>query len=261
MSTEPAPRSIRTAAVADAVHTVTLNRPERRNALSASLLEHLFQVLQTLRHASSCRVVVLEGAGPCFCSGLDLADLADPERAAGSARSLAAVLQEIRQSPLVFLASVHGDAWAGGAALMATCDIVLAADSARIAFPAAHRGLLPSLILDVVRQRLSAGALNDLFLTGQPVDAHTAQRIGLVERVVTEQTLAEQTLRTAQAVTAGAPETIRQTKRLLRDTTARTPTDASDCDPVRQHLDGRNSQEAQEGIRAFLEKRPPWWSS
>jgi methylglutaconyl-CoA hydratase len=167
-------------------------------------------------------------------------------------------LHLLRETPLVTIAVVQGGAFAGGAGLMAACDIVIAADDARIGFPEARRGLLPALVGDLLRTRIREGDLRDLFLTGEPIDARRAREIGLVQHVVPAAQLREEALRLARSVLAGGPETIRATKRLLADLFLQEGT-TSARSMGEWHREARRSEEAREGLRAFLEKRPPRW--
>lgn len=244
-----------------AVKVVTLNRPDRRNALSVELLDLLKSTIEGLEDDSDTRVVVLRGAGAVFTSGLDLREAGDPEQTAQSADSAARAMRQVRQSPLITIAVVQGGAWAGGAALMACCDIVIAAENAKVAFPAARRGVVPSLILDLVHGRIGDGDLRDLFLTGLPADAQKAQRMGLVQRVVPEESLMQEAETVAEAIVAGGPQTIRDTKELLnRAAGAGSDSDSVFGATIEQHVQAQ-SDESLEGMAAFMERRKPWWSA
>ncbi len=130
--------------------SVTLNRPDRRNALSIDLLEQLCAEIEQLANDPAQRVVILRGAGPVFSAGLDLQEAADSSLVERSAAAVSRALNLLRTSPLIMIAAVQGGAFAGGAGLMAACDIVIAAADAKIGFPEARRGLLPALICDVL---------------------------------------------------------------------------------------------------------------
>ncbi len=241
------------------VAILTLDRPERRNALSIDLLAALLREIAALEAPGPTRVVILRGAGPVFSAGLDLAEAADTTLVETSAQHVAATLHVIRHSRLVFLAAVHGGAYAGGAGLAAACDMTVLASDARIGFPEARRGLLPALVCEVLREKVRAGDLADLFLVGEPIDAARAQAIGLAQRVVPAEKLLDESIAMANGILAGGPQTIEQTKALLRRTYAAPAGDASAA--VAEHLAARQSPEAAEGLRAFLEKRPPRWHS
>ena len=237
---------------------VTLNRPERRNALSIALLDTLCDLVERLATDPSNRVIILQGAGPVFSAGLDLKEASDPSLVQRSAACVERALNLMRETPLVTIAAVRGGAFAGGAGLMAACDIAVGSTDVTIGFPEARRGLLPALICGVLKSKVREGDLRELFLVGSPIGAEKAEQIGLFQRIVaSEQVLAEATA-LAVSVLQGGPETIRQTKLLLNHT-FRSVDDHSSLIDV--HLQARYSKEAQEGLAAFLEKRNPYWTS
>jgi len=244
--------------VARGVSTLLLNRAERRNALSIGLLTELCEAIGQLERESEARVVILRGAGPVFSAGLDLAEASDDALVETSAEWVRRTLEAIQKTPLVVIAAVQGGAFAGGAGLMAACDLAVAAQGAKIGFPEARRGLLPALICEVLRHKVREGDLRDLFLTGEPVSANRAREMGLVQRVVSEGELESEAERIAREILAGGPETIRATKRLLNGVWGHGG-EAAPRDLAETHLEARRSPEAREGLKAFLEKRPPNW--
>jgi methylglutaconyl-CoA hydratase len=237
---------------------VTLNRPERRNALSIELVEQLCGKIAYLAKDAANRVVILRGAGPVFSAGLDLREAADSSLVERSAGSVSRLLDLVRATPLIMIAAVQGGAFAGGAGLMAACDVTITAADAKIGFPEARRGLLPALICGVLRHKVREGDLRELFLAGEPINAARAQQVGLVQRVVPAERLMDEALDVARAIVAGGPNTIRQTKSLLNVTFSRS-SDSGDVDLVEAHLTARHSDEAREGLAAFVEKREPNW--
>jgi len=242
------------------VALLTLNRPQRRNALSIALMSQLVEHLEKMASDGRTRVVILQGEGPVFSAGLDLAEAQDTKLVHSSAEWVARTLSTLRYSTLVSIAALHGGAYAGGAGIVAACDMAVAADNSHIGFPEARRGLLPALICDVLRTKIREGDLSELFLAGEPISALRAHAIGLVQRVVPVEQLLATAIGLAQAVLAGGPETIRNTKQLLRHAYghARRPSDQASIS-IDEHLKARFSEEATEGLRAFLEKRPPAW--
>lgn len=240
------------------IASVTLNQPDRRNALSIALLEQLSAAIERLASDGTRRVVILRGAGPVFSAGLDLREAADSSLVEQSAAAVSRALDLLRTSPLVMIAAVQGGAFAGGAGLMAACDIVIAAADAEIGFPEARRGLLPALICGVLRHKVREGDLRELFLAGYPIDAVRAQQVGLVQRVTPSERLFDEALDVARSVAAGGPNTIRQTKAMLSAMFQRAD-DPSGPDLVETHLAARFSDEAREGLAAFTEKREPNW--
>lgn len=237
------------------VTAVVFNRAARRNALSIALLEQLCERLEHLAASPLQRVAILRGDGPVFSAGLDLKEAADEVLTVRSAGCVERAVRLVQETPLVTIAAVHGGAYAGGAGIMAACDIVVAAENARIGFPEARRGLLPALIYRVMKAKVRDGDLRDLFLAGDAIDATRALQIGLVQRVVPEEQLMEESLAVANSVLQGGPQTIRLTKQMLNAS----GTDESQSPLLETHLQARHSAEAREGLAAFLEKRLPNW--
>ena len=239
------------------VSILTLARSEQRNALSIDLLDQFCSAIDGLTAQSDQRVVILRGAGPVFSAGLDLREAADEKKVERSAASVGRALDLLRQTPLVSIAAVHGGAYAGGAGLMATCDIVIATDDSRFGFPEARRGLLPALICKTLRSRIREGDLRDLLLTGEIITAARALHVGLVQRVVPANQLMDEARRVAEQILDGGPETIRQTRKLLNQM-FEGGLSKNLLDEL--HLSARRGDEAREGLAAFSEKRVPSWS-
>lgn len=237
---------------------VTFNRPERRNALCIELVDQFCGVIERLANDAKNRCVILRGAGPVFSAGLDLREAADSSLVEQSAASVSRLLDLVRATPLVMIAAVQGGAFAGGAGVMAACDITVAAADSKIGFPEARRGLLPALICGVLRHKVREGDLRELFLAGEPIDSARAQQVGLVQRVVPAERLMGEALDVARAIVAGGPNTIRQTKSLLNAAFPRSD-DSGDVNLIEAHLAARHSDEAREGLAAFVEKRKPNW--
>jgi methylglutaconyl-CoA hydratase len=240
------------------VSTLTLARPEQRNALSIDLLEQFCEAIERLAAQSDQRVVILRGAGPVFSAGLDLREAADETRVEKSAASVGRALDLLRETSLVSIAAVQGGAYAGGAGLMATCDIVIASEDARFGFPEARRGLLPALICKTLHSRVREGDLRDLLLTGEIITASRALHVGLVQRVVPTNQLMDEARRVAEQILDGGPETIRQTRRLLNQMFEGRGLSKEFLDEL--HMRARRGDEAREGLAAFSEKRVPSWS-
>lgn len=239
---------------------ITLNRPERRNALCIDLLEDLCTRIEKMAVDKSARVVIVRGAGPVFSSGLDLSEASNPDIVQQSAESVSRALQLMRNSPIVTIAAAHGGAYAGGAGLMAACDIAVGTSDLKIGFPEARRGLLPALICAVLSLKVREGDLRELFLAGDVIDAPRAQQIGLLQHVVAPNVLLDRAIQISDSVLAGGPDTISATKMLLND--AYVPTPATSIQHMLDvHLGARRSPEASEGLAAFLEKRSPNWMS
>jgi methylglutaconyl-CoA hydratase len=176
------------------VLTLTLNRPAKRNALGADLIEHLHQSLERADLDAGVRVVLLRGAGKDFCAGADLDELlASADRSAdeneAAALRLGAVFQRMRQLPKPVIARVQGRALAGGAGLVTACDLVLAAESSQFGYPEIQRGFVPAMVMALLRRTVGEKMALDLVLTGRIVSAAEAKSIGLVSRVVGDRDL------------------------------------------------------------------------
>jgi methylglutaconyl-CoA hydratase len=242
----------------DAIVVLTLNRPEKRNALSIELMDALCETLEAFASQEQFRVVILRGAGPVFCAGLDLHEAAEAELAERSAMCVARTFQTLADFPQITIAAAHGAAYAGGAGLMACCDFVLASDDLKVCFPEVRRGLVPALATVALGARMRDGDRRELLLLGEPVDARRALGMGLVDRVVP----AEQVMAAAQEIAAtilkGGPHAVRQTKRLLRELA---PVDHHHlfARALEFHSRARHGDEAREGLAAFHERREPNW--
>ena len=242
------------------ISVVTLNRPERRNALSIALMSELCEAVQSLAADPRERVVIVRGAGPAFCAGLDLQEAADPQLIDSSAEGVKRVLSTIRETSLITICAAHGGAIAGGAGVMAACDLAVAADDLKIGFPEVRRGLVPALVSAVLCAKLRDSDVRELFLLGELISAKRAKKMGLVQRVVPADQVLPEAERLARTIRLGGPKSVRQTKRLL-NLHANVATDARVEEFIASHLQARRSEEAREGAAAFLEKRPPSWTA
>ena len=240
------------------VIVLTLNRPEKRNALSIELIERLESEIRGAAADLNRRVIILAANGPAFCAGLDLSEASDPARAHRSAEALAALYATLCQSPLVTIAAARGAAFGGGAGLLAAADLVVAADDLRIGFPEVHRGLVAALVTCMVRRQLGDRAVRELVLLGQSVPAQRALSLGLVNRVVPAEKLLAEALAIAGEACKGAPGAIARTKQLLDEQSPR-PIAEDLSRALKFHLSARQSPEAAEGVAAFLERREPRW--
>lgn len=242
----------------DAMALLTFNRPERRNALTIELMEQLCGTLDALAAEPRRRLVILNGAGPVFCAGLDLQESADPSTAEHGAEWVARTLQTLSQSPLVTIAAAHGAAFAGGAGLLSCCDFAMGTPELQIAFPEVRRGLVPALVGAILQDRLRDADLRELFFIGKPVAAEQAQAMGLVQRIVPADRLLDEARALAATILQGAPEAVRQTKRLLQELRSTAPSQRL-AQALEFHKRARSSDEAREGIAAFFERRVPNW--
>jgi methylglutaconyl-CoA hydratase len=241
------------------ITVVTLNRPERRNALTIELLTELTAAINVISDEPHQRILILRGAGAAFCTGLDLKEAADPTKAHATAEMVAGTLIAISQTHLVTIAAVHGAAVAGGAGIMSACDFVIAAQGTKIGYPEARRGLVAGLVMTFLRRQLGERNMRELLLGSELIDADRARGIGLVNRVVAADELMNEAQKFAESVLQGAPGALAQTKRLIEElwsSSVKTDVDRA----LKYHMQARESDEAREGIAAFNEKRSPNWA-
>lgn len=243
----------------DRTTIVTLNRPERRNALTIELMSELADALDKTSADPQKRVLVLRGAGQAFCAGLDLQETTVVEKAHHSAEMVAKTLLAISQTRLITIAQVHGAAVAGGAGLMSACDFVVAAQRTKIGYPETKRGLVAGLVMTFLRRQLRERDLRELLFTGDLISAERAHEIGLVNRVVSPNELENETQKIVAAVLQNAPAALASTKRLIEELWSSSVKEDLET-ALRHHMEARESAEAKEGIAAFLEKRPPNWT-
>jgi methylglutaconyl-CoA hydratase len=237
---------------------LTLNRPERRNALTIELMGELTAAIENAAADPKQRIVILRGAGKAFCTGLDLEEAAkrEPHETAEMAARMLLALAETR---FVTIATVHGAAVAGGAGIMSACDFVIAAERTKIGYPEVRRGLVAGLVMTFLRRQLRERDLRELLLASELIDAERAREIGLVNRVVPAGELESESQKIATSVLQGAPGAITNSKRLMEElwsTSVREDIEVALC----HHMEARESPEAKEGIAAFNEKRPPNWT-
>jgi len=238
---------------------VTLNRPERRNALTIELMTELSDALDAASADSTQRVVILRGAGQAFCAGLDLQETTIMEKAHRSAEMVAKTLLAISQTRLITIAQIHGAAVAGGAGLMSACDFVVAAERTKIGYPEVRRGLVAGLVMTFLRRQLRERHIRELLFTGDLISAERACEIGLVNRVVSPIELEAEVQKIVDAVLQNAPIALANTKRLIEQLWSSSVQEDVEL-ALRHHMEARESAEAKEGIAAFLEKRSPNWT-
>lgn len=242
-----------------AITIVTLNRPERRNALTIELLNELISAIKMASDEPHERVLILRGAGQAFCTGLDLKEAADPKKSHMTAELVAKTLISLSQTRLITIAAVHGAAVAGGAGIMSACDFVIAAERTKIGYPEVRRGLVAGLVMTFLRRQLGERQMRELLLGSELIDAERAREMGLVNRVVAPEHVMDEAQKFAGSVLQGAPSALAQTKKLIEKLWSTSVEEDVDL-ALKYHLEARDSAEAQEGIAAFNEKRPPRWT-
>ncbi len=246
---------------ADGVTTLRLNRPGAYNALSAGLMRALHQTLDSIATDETVRVVVVAGAGKGFCAGHDLRELrARPERAAYEAlfTACSALMQRIVSLPKPVIARVHGIATAAGCQLVASCDLAVAARSARFAVPGVNIGLFCSTPMVALSRAVGRKAAMEMLLTGDLVDAQTAQRFGLVNRVTDEDALEVETLALARQIASKSPLTLAIGKEAFY---RQAEMDLAGAYRYASEVMTRNmlARDAEIGIDALLAKTSPQW--
>ena len=245
----------------DGVVRLTLNRPAARNALSRGLMTALEEELANLVVDPRARVVVVRGAGPGFCAGHDLRELRSlPEREAYAAlfAQCSRLMQAIVALPQPVIAQVHGVATAAGCQLVASCDLAVAAETARFATPGVNIGLFCSTPMVALARNVGRKQAMEMLLLGELVDAATAARLGLVNRVVPEGRLEAVTLAMARAIGAKSPLTLRIGKEAFYRQLELGLGEAYDY-ASRVMTENMLARDAAEGIDAFIEKRTPVW--
>ena len=242
------------------ITVLTLNRPERRNALTVELLTELTAEIEAASADEQQRVLILRGAGAAFCTGLDLKEAADPKKAHATAEMVAKTLITLSQTRLITIAAVHGAAVAGGAGMMSACDFVVAAERTKIGYPEVRRGLVAGLVMTFLRRQVGERNMRELLFGSELISAERAREIGLVNCVAAQNDLMSKAQKFAYSVLQGAPGALAQTKKLIEELSSSSVKEDVDL-ALKYHLQARESDEAREGIAAFNEKRSPKWIS
>ncbi len=246
---------------------ISLNRPDRRNALSRGLIAALTEAFQRAREDLAARCVILTGAGSVFCAGMDLAELADSLNAPVSpaaentvwedALRLATLLDLIYTLPKPTIAAVNGAAVAGGAGLVTVCDLALAVPEARLGYPEVRRGLVAAMVMPHLLRHVGERAARYLLLTGELMDATEASRTGLINSVVPATQLMDQALNWCRSLAEGGPSALVHTKALLQRFSRQA---LSVEEAARASAAPRLTDECQQGLRAFFAKEPTPWA-
>lgn len=251
----------------DSILKVVLARPAVRNAFDAATIAEITDAFRSISMTpatgggSDVRAVVISGEGPSFCAGADLGYMKSMaqftrEENEQDAERLFAMFETVRSCPLPVIAHVHGHAMGGGIGLAACADIALAESGTLFAFSEVRLGIIPAVISPFVLERMQPGFARRWMLTGETFDADQAFQAGLVGFVGASDRVATEKARLIKFFQEAGPESVRETKRLLRDVAGRDPLDVQSTVTERIAL-RRVSDEAQEGLRAFFEKRSP----
>jgi methylglutaconyl-CoA hydratase len=243
----------------EAIARITLNRPEKRNALNIEMMELLLSALQDFRERfPEIRALIIRGAPPIFCPGLDLTEAADPVKGEMMARLVGSLFVEINAAPFLTVAAVEGAALAGGAGIALACDIVIANEGARWGFPEVLRGLVPAQVSALVLRSVQGRTARELLLYGDTVDSTQALAVGLINQVVPTAEMPEAAIAAAVKITHAAPGAVAATKSLLRELEGLPLADELAL-ALPYFLKARASAEAIQGQEAFFTKRSAPW--
>lgn len=245
-------------AVSDGVAALTLNRPEKRNALNGELIRALGEALDRTARDASVRVVTLAGAGSDFCAGADLAELdriaeLGREESLEDARALGRLFLKMRRHPRPIVGLVQGRALAGGCGLATACDLVLARDDAELGYPEVHLGFVPALVMTILRRKTTEARAFELASLGRRYGAEEAMRLGIVNTVFPASAFAAEADRFVKELASRPSGALERTKRLLYEL------DGLDFEgglerAAEVNAEARTSEECRAGVRRFLDR-------
>lgn len=247
----------------DRVALLTLNRPEKRNAISYELIADLQQALDTVRNSQS-QVLIITGAGKAFCSGMDLENLKTligrtPEQNLEDSQTMANLFRTIYDFPKPTIAAVNGAAIAGGTGIATICDFTLAVPDAKFGYTEVRIGFVPAIVSNFLVRQVGEKHARDLLLSGRIFAADEALRLGLVNEIVDPDRLLHRAYELARTLMENSPASLRATKELLSQT-INEELDRSIASSIEQNARVRQTGDFREGITAFLERRKPHWS-
>lgn len=244
------------------IGTITLNRPDKRNAISPAMIDDLLGVLDEAERGPA-RVVILTGAGKAFCAGMDLEALRElasqtHEQHVADAERMGKMFHRVYSFPKPLIAAVNGAAIAGGTGLATLADFTLAVPEAKFGYTEARIGFLPAVVSVFLLRQVGEKITRELLLTGKIFDAAEAHRLGLVTQLVPQVKLMESARELAQSLIASSPTSLRLTKRIiLRWNEKEIERDFAIA--IRESAEIRRTADFREGLASFLEKRKPEW--
>jgi methylglutaconyl-CoA hydratase len=249
----------------DAVATITLNRPDKRNAITTTMMAELQTALDAIEKNHSVRVVILTGAGTCFCAGMDLEMLAaiaqqSPTENQEDSRRIAKMLRRIWSYPRPLIAAVNGAAYAGGCGIATLCDFTLATPEAKFGYTEVKIGFLPAIVSVFLTRQIGEKRSRDLLLTGRIIQAQEAKEFGMVTEVVPADRLLDRANELAAELIAASPSSLARAKHLL--VAAAAPSIDHDLErAILENARIRCTPDFKEGVASFLEKRKPVWQT
>ena len=254
---------IRIVPSADGLTTIYLNRPEKHHAIDAAMMDALTEALEASARDDAVRVILLASEGSHFCAGGDLGWMksqfgAGRDSKIREARRLACMLKTLNDLPKPVIVRVQGDAYGGGLGLMATADIVIAADNTRFALPETRLGLIPAVIGPFIIAKTGGARVREIFITGSRMDAARARSLGLVSHVVPAGELDAIVRREVDTALKASPEAMSRAKQLCRKITAG-DLDARIESAIIALADCWDNEETRAGLKAFFDKSPPPW--
>lgn len=244
------------------VATITLARPEKRNAISPAMIDELLAALDDIEKGAA-RVAILTGAGKTFCSGMDLEALQSlaaqsPEQNLEDSRHMARMFYRLYSFPKPLIAAVNGAAIAGGCGLATLCDFTLAVPGAKFGYTEVRIGFIPALVSVFLTRQIGEKRARDLLLTGRIIETEEAHRLGLVTEIVPAENLLDRANQLAVTLLANSPSSVAQTKRLLHEN-AKEAIEKEIERAIKANAAIRSTEDFQEGLASFLEKRQPVW--
>ena len=247
-----------------AIATVTLNRPDKRNAISSAMIDELLGALNVADNDGAVRVVILTGAGKAFCSGMDLETLQSIANQTGAqnladSRQMARMFHRIYSFPKPLITAVNGAAVAGGCGIATFSDITLAVPEAKFGYTEVRIGFIPALVSVLVRRQMGEKRARELLLTGAIIDAAEAFRLGMVTEIVSADNLLQRAHEVAAKFLEASPTSLRRTKRLLLQYNDKEVTQEIEL-AIQENAAIRATEDFREGLASFLEKRQPKWT-
>jgi methylglutaconyl-CoA hydratase len=262
-TTDPAPYTTLKYEKDGAIATVTLNRPDKRNAISSTMIDELLGALNVADNDGAVRVLILTGAGRAFCSGMDLETLQSIANQTGAqnladSRQMARMFHRIYSFPKPLITAVNGAAIAGGCGIATFSDITLAVPEAKFGYTEVRIGFIPALVSVLLRRQIGEKHARELLLTGTIIDAAEAFRLGMVTEIVAAADLLKRAHEVATKFLEASPTSLRRTKRLLLQYDDKEVTQEIEM-ATQENAAIRATEDFREGLASFLEKRHPKW--